>query len=252
MLRFSNPNLTALGGRVNLPATLAGLGYTAGGGGAVDSVARAAAAAAQATANTANTAAGTAQTTANAANAAAGTAQATAITALTNTLRLPQYSLVGTTISAVITNPKGIGNGNAWTQNTWVLASVITFKIPPAYVAGDGVFFDGWLLYNFQAGAFLNTYWGVSYITNTYATPTDILGSTTTPADSLYFPSSSQQYIPVNILIPYDAPNPPPAQANLTAGGTITLSVYGYCASGGTNYLSVAPVVAGRVGIALD
>jgi len=78
MLRFSNPNLTALGGRVNLAATLAGLGYTPGA--AVDSVARAAAATAQTTANTAQTTANTAQTTANTANTAAYTAQTTADT----------------------------------------------------------------------------------------------------------------------------------------------------------------------------
>ena len=75
MLRFSNPNLTALGGRVNMSQTLAALGYVpgGGGGGTVDSVARAAAAAAQTTANTAVGVAGVAQTTATSALSASTT-----------------------------------------------------------------------------------------------------------------------------------------------------------------------------------
>ena len=351
MLRFSNPNLTALGGRVNMSQTLAALGYVpgGGGGGTVDSVARAAAAAAQTTANTAvgvagvaqttatsalsasttntnalanlqsplapgqlgayadvstpsyltslwawvsagkidtaaalttattaNTAAGTAytyagtaytlattantnagaaataasaaQTTATnaagaagAANVAATTAQSTAITALTNALRGLQNNLTGTTINAIITN-KGIGTLNPWIYTTWTLATTITFNIPPQYTVGDSVYFDGWILYNF-AGNPINTYWGVSYFTNTYTTPTDILGSTTTYTDAICFPSSSQQYMPMNILIP---------PTYLIRPGTITLSVYGYNATSGTFSLSAAPVVAGRVGVALD
>jgi hypothetical protein len=166
-----------------------------------------------------------------------------AATAQTTANRALVYNLTGSTIGAVITNPKGIGSGNAWTQNTWYQVSQIVLKIPPNWTATDSVIFDGWLLYNFQGSGGVNTYWGVSYFTNTYATPTDILGSTTTAADSLYYPTTSQQYIATNIIIP---------PTNLTAGGTITLRVYGLCGSTGTNYLSVSPVIAGRVGVALN
>ena len=166
-------------------------------------------------------------------------AEIDAQTGITNALKAYAYNLTGTTINAIITN-RGTGIINAFPATTFTLATSITFNIPPNWGATNNVYIDGWVLYNFQAS--INTFWEARYITNTYATPTDILGSTSVVADALSFPTSAQVYIPVNLVIP---------PTHLTAGGTITLSFYGSITTG-SNYFAAAPVVAGRVGLALD
>jgi len=166
-------------------------------------------------------------------------AEIDAQTGIANALKAVSYNLTGTAINATITN-RGTGGGNAFPATTFTLATSITFNIPPDWGATDNVYLDGWVLYNFQNT--FNTYWGASYTTNTYATPTDILGSTTVIGDAIVFLNSSQVYIPVNLIIP---------PTHLTAGGTINISFYGYVTVG-TAHFSVAPVVAGRVGLALN
>jgi hypothetical protein len=166
-------------------------------------------------------------------------AEIDAQTGITTANRALTYNLTGTTMNSTITN-RGTGIINAFPATTFTLATSITFNIPPNWSATDNVFLDAWVLYNFQAS--LNTFWGARYTTNTYATPIDILGSTTVIADALSFPTSAQVYIPVNLVIP---------PTHLTSGGTINISFYGYITTG-SSYFSAAPVVAGRVGLALE
>jgi hypothetical protein len=194
---------------------------------------------AQTTANAAAQTANGAFSNAQAASDAANTAQASANSALAVAQRAIMYNLTGITMGANITN-RGTGVVNAFPATTFTLASSITFNIPPDWFSTDSVCFDGWVLYNFQAN--INTLWGAQYITDTYATPTDILGSTSVVGDALVFPTSQQAYIPVNLIIP---------PTHLTSGGTITISFYGYITTGGS-YFAAAPVIAGRVGLAFD
>jgi len=149
------------------------------------------------------------------------------------------YSLAGTQAGAVIVN-RGIGAINALTQNIYNLISTITFNLPAVLNSTDGIYYDGYNFCDFQAN--FNSFWGVSYITNTYAIPTDILGSTTTTANSLNFSNFQQVYLPTNLLIP---------PTHLVGGGTITLFIY--CNPTSTNhYLTIAPTNSARIGIVQD
>jgi hypothetical protein len=149
------------------------------------------------------------------------------------------YILTGTTAGAVIVN-RPIGSGNALPQNIFTLVSQITFNIPPGWTATDSVFYDGWNLSDFDAN--FNSYWGISYITNTFTTPTDILGSTTVVTNALQYTNIQQVYLPTNLIIP---------PTNLTAGGTITLSIY--CNPTSANhYLTIVPINQARIGRAKD
>jgi hypothetical protein len=150
----------------------------------------------------------------------------------------PVYNLLGSTMSSVITN-KPVGENFSSLQ--FNLATTLQFSVPPTWKPNNSVFYDGWALYNLSATA-VNTFWGVSYITNTYGTPTDILGSTTASNAALNYPNASQVYMPVNIVIP---------PTHLSTTGTITLSYYVYVAVAGQNFAAV-PIVNGRVGSSLD
>jgi hypothetical protein len=145
------------------------------------------------------------------------------------------YTLTGTKGGGVIVN-RPIGSGNPFPQNTFTVATTITFNIPTGLTATDGVFYDGYILYDFNAN--FNSFWGVSYYTNTFPTPTDILGSTTTTANALNFTNIQQIYLPLNLLIP---------NTNIVAGGTITLQVY--CNPTSINhYITITPVITARIG----
>jgi hypothetical protein len=149
------------------------------------------------------------------------------------------YIINGTTMGATITTYP-TGSGNALPSNTFTNVTRITFNIPPEWTATSSVYYDGWVFYDFDAN--YNSYWGVNYYTNTNTTPVDILGSTTNTASSLNFSNIQQIYLPLNLIIP---------PTSLTIGGTITLTIYANPTS--TNhYLTVAPVINGRVGIALN
>ena len=149
------------------------------------------------------------------------------------------YVLTGSTMAAVITTYP-TGSGNPLTQNVFTNVTQITFNIPPNWTGTDSIYYDGWILYDFEAN--FNSFWGVNYYTNTATTPVDILGSTTTTANALNYSNIQQIYLPLNLIIP---------PTNLTAGGTITLTMY--CNPTSINhYMTIAPVVNGRVGVALD
>ena len=162
------------------------------------------------------------------------TAQTTANRALT-------YTLTGSTINAQITN-RATGSGNAFPQAVFTLATSITYNVPPNWTSTDSVYLDGWVLYNFQGSGNVNSYWGANYTTSQVGAPTtDILGSTSVVANAIHFSVDNQVYLPFNLVIP---------PTYLVAGGTINISFYAYITSTG-HYFSVAPVVAGRVGVAL-
>jgi hypothetical protein len=146
------------------------------------------------------------------------------------------YTLSGTTAGAVITN-FSTGNLNPLIQNNFNLVSQITFNLPTTLNSTDSVYFDGWSFNDFNAN--FNSFWGVSYITNTFATPTDILGSTTTTTNSLNLSNIQQIYLPLNLILP---------PTNLVGGGTVTLRIY--CNPTSSNhFLTVAPTITARIGV---
>jgi hypothetical protein len=149
------------------------------------------------------------------------------------------YTLSGTTAGAVITN-RATGSGNPLTQNVFNVMSVITFNIPPGWTATDSVSYDGYGFFDFFAN--LNSYWGISYITDTFATPTNILGSTTVVGNALVYSNIQQVYIPTNIIIP---------PTHLSAGGTITLTFFCNPTSIG-QYITVSPINTAKIGIVRD
>ena len=149
------------------------------------------------------------------------------------------YTLSGTTAGAVIVN-RPIGSGNPFPSNTFTNATQITFNIPPGWTATDSVSYDGFAFFDFSAN--FNSFWGISYFTNTVATPTDILGSTTTTANALTYSNIQQIYIPINLIIP---------PTNLSAGGTITLTFF--CSPTSINhYITVAPTNTAKIGVVRD
>ena len=149
------------------------------------------------------------------------------------------YTLTGTTAGAVITNAP-IGNTNPFPQNTFRVVSQVTFNLPPVLEATDSVYYDGYLFTDWAAN--FNSFWGVSYATNTFPTFTDILGSTTVPANALQFSNFNQIYLPLNIILP---------PTHLTSGGTVTLKIF--CNPTSINhYLTATPITLARIGIVTD
>jgi hypothetical protein len=149
------------------------------------------------------------------------------------------YTLSGTTAGAVIVN-RATGAGNPLTQNVFTNVSQITFNIPPGWTATNSVSYDGYAFFDFNAN--FNSFWGITYYTNTVATPTDILGSTTATANALNFPNNQQIYLPLNLIVP---------PTNLSAGGTITLTFF--CNPTSINhYITADPTNIAKIAIIRD
>ena len=149
------------------------------------------------------------------------------------------YTLTGTTGGGVIVNAP-TGSGNPFTQNVFAVVTTITFNLPAVLDATDSVYYDGYLFTDWDAN--FNSFWGVSYTTNTFLTPTDILGSTSVTANALQFTNFNQIYLPLNQIIP---------PTHLTAGGTVTLKIY--CNPTSANhYLTVTPTNTARIGVVSD
>lgn len=149
------------------------------------------------------------------------------------------YTLSGTKAGAVITNFP-IGSLNPLIQSNFNLVSQITFNLPATLNSTDSVYFDGWSFNDFNAN--FNSFWGVSYITNTFGTPTDILGSTTNTANSLNLSNIQQIYLALNLIIP---------PTHLKGGGTVTLKIY--CNPTSANhFLTVAPTITARIGVVIN
>jgi hypothetical protein len=149
------------------------------------------------------------------------------------------YTLSGTTAGAIITN-RATGSGNALTQNVFTLISQIAFNIPSDWSSEDSVYFDGWILSDFNAN--FNSFWSVSYITNTFATPTDLIGSTTVTANALNFSNIQQIYLATNLIIP---------PTHLTSGGRITIRIYCNPTSA-NNFLALPVINQARIGLVKD
>ena len=146
------------------------------------------------------------------------------------------YTLSGTTAGAVIVN-RGIGAGNALIINTFTIISTITFNLPSIILSNDSIYYDGFILTDFDSN--FNSYWGITYTTNTFLTETILLGSITNTANAIDISNTQQIYFPLNLIIP---------PTHLTGGGTITLRIY--CRSTSSNhYLTIAPINTARIGI---
>lgn len=149
------------------------------------------------------------------------------------------YTLSGATAGAVITN-KGSGITNPMTQNIFNLMTTITFNLPTVLSATDSIYYDGWWFGDFDLN--FNSYWGVSYTTNTFATPTVLIGSITTTANAITISNVQQIYLPLNLIIP---------PTHLVGGGTVTLKIY--CNPTSINhYLTLTPINTARMGIAIN
>ena len=172
------------------------------------------------------------------ARTSAGNAQNTANSALTSANQARTYTLLGATIGGVVANVKGVGIANPWLATTFILASTIQIKVPPGWVAGASVFFDGYGYYNFSST--IVSFWAIYYVTSTQPTEQSLIG-VKLANNSIAPPASvAQIYLPMNLTIP---------PTNLTAGGTITIRVYGYVTTAG-EYLSDDPLIDARVGLA--
>jgi hypothetical protein len=149
------------------------------------------------------------------------------------------YTLSGTTAGA-ITVFAPIGNTNPFPQNIFTLVYQVTFNLPVVIGATDSLYYDGYLFSDWVAN--FNSFWGVSYATNTFPTFTDILGSTTDTNKALQFSNFNQIYLPLNIIFP---------PTHLTSGGTLTLKVF--CRPTSINqYLTAIPTKIARIGIVSD
>jgi hypothetical protein len=147
------------------------------------------------------------------------------------------YTLGGATIGGVITNERGTGSGNDWTQDVFLLASSIQINVPPGWAAGQSVGFDGYGYYNFNAA--VASYWAIFYVTSTQATEQPLIGAKDTN-DSIYAGTGlGQVYLPMNLTIP---------PTYLTSNGTTTIRVYGRVTSA-THYLVANPNIDARVSI---
>jgi hypothetical protein len=149
------------------------------------------------------------------------------------------YTLSGTTAGAVIVD-RPIGSGNPFTQNVFTNASQVTFNIPPAWTATDSVSYDGYAFFDFNAN--FNSFWGITYYTNTNLTPVDLIGSSTTTTNALNYTNVQQVFIPLNLIIP---------PTSLTVGGTITLTFF--CNPTSINhYITTTPTHIAKIGIVRD
>lgn len=149
------------------------------------------------------------------------------------------YTLLGATTGGVITYTKASGAGNTWTANTWILANTIQINVPPGWVAGQSVGFDGYEYLNWDAN--VASYFAIYYVTPSQPTEQSLIG-TTTPgsfADAIFASNGGQAYLPMNLTIP---------PTYLVSGSTITLRVYGLLTSA-THYLAADPTIDARVNI---
>ena len=149
------------------------------------------------------------------------------------------YTLLGATTGGVITYSKASGSGNTWTANTWILANTIQINVPPGWVAGESVGFDGYEYLNWDAN--VASYFAIYYVTPSQPTEQSLIGTTTPGSftDAIFASNGGQAYLPMNLTIP---------PTYLVSGSTITLRVYGLLTSA-THYLAADPTIDARVSI---
>lgn len=148
------------------------------------------------------------------------------------------YTLLGATTGGVITYSKASGSGNTWAANTWILANTIQINVPPGWVAGQSVGFDGYEYLNWDSNA--ASYFAIYYVTPSQPTEQSLIGDNTTGiTDAIFGSNGGQAYLPMNLTIP---------PTYLVSGSTITLRVYGLITSA-THYLVANPTIDARVNI---
>jgi hypothetical protein len=149
------------------------------------------------------------------------------------------YTLLGATTGGVITYSKASGSGNTWATNTWILANTIQINVPPGWVAGESVGFDGYEYLNWDSN--VASYFAIYYVTPSQPTEQSLIGTTTPGAftDAIFGSNGGQAYLPMNLTIP---------PTYLVSGSTITLRIYGLLTSA-SHYLAADPTIDARVNI---
>jgi hypothetical protein len=149
------------------------------------------------------------------------------------------YTLLGATTGGVITYSKASGSGNTWTSSTWTLMNTIQINVPPGWVAGQSVGFDGYEYINWDSNT--TSYYTIYYVTPSQATEQSLIGDRTAGfTDAIYGNNAGQAYLPMNLTIP---------PTYLASAGTITIRVYGYVTAA-LHYMVDDPLIDARVNIA--
>ena len=166
-----------------------------------------------------------------------GVVTSAGIIALYNVAR--PYTLGGATIGGIKTYSKASGAGNTWATNTWILANTTQINVPPAWLVGQSVAFDGYQYLNWDAN--VNSYFAIYYVTTSQSTEQSLIGTTTPGAhqDAIFGGDGGQAYLPMNLTIP---------PTYLQTGGTITIRVYGLVTSA-SHYLESDPIIDARVNL---
>ena len=162
------------------------------------------------------------------------TSGAATVTAISRT-----YTLGGATTGGVITYSQPSGVGNTWTSSTWTLMNTIRINVPPGWVAGQSVGFDGYEYINWDSNT--SSYYTIYYVTPSQPTEQSLIGDRTAGfTDAIFGNNSGQAYLPLNLTVP---------STHLAPGGTITLRIYGYVTAA-LHYLVSDPLIDARVNIA--
>jgi hypothetical protein len=155
-------------------------------------------------------------------------------TAVTNLAKA--YTLLGATTAGVITYVKASGAANLWTSGVWILANTIQINVPPGWVVGDSVSFDGYEYFNWDSNA--TSFFAIYYVTPSQPTEQSLIGTKST-TDSIGGLNAGQTYLPLNLTIP---------PTYLASGGTITLRIYA-TVTAALHYLVSDPLIDGRVSL---
>jgi hypothetical protein len=149
------------------------------------------------------------------------------------------YTLLGATTGGVITYSKASGSGNTWTSSTWTLMNTIQINVPPGWVAGQSVGFDGYEYINWDSNT--TSYYTIYYVTPSQPTEQSLIGDRTAGfTDAIYGNNAGQSYLPLNLTVP---------PTYLASAGTITIRVYGYVTAA-LHYMVDDPLIDARVNIA--
>ena len=146
------------------------------------------------------------------------------------------YTLLGATTAGVITYVKASGPAAVWVSGVWILANTIQINVPPGWVAGDSVSFDGYEYLNWDSNT--TSYFAIYYVTPSQPTEQSLIGTQST-ANSIGGLNAGQSYLPMNLSIP---------PTFLASGGTITLRIYA-TVTAALHYLVSDPLIDGRVSL---
>ena len=182
--------------------------------------------------------------TLNSISAGTGISVSTASGIATVTSASRQYTLTGTTIDGEITYTKPITIN--WVSNTWYLVNETLFNVPPNWVAGQSVAFDGYQYLNWNSNTF--SFFAIYYTTSDTTIPAEqsligvynsLVPSAGTVTNAISGGREGQAYLPMNLTIP---------PTYIESGGDITIRVYGLVASALINLVS-DPLIDARVSI---